>query len=313
MKLQFINNISLDVISGGHIYNAAIIEGFKQKGIEIDYNFSPLNKAYDMSIIDSLSMAETDPDYFNTNKPIIALIHQLPKLQNDCLHFFRTHAKFIVTGAPTKHKLIKLWQINDHDVNIIRPGVSQSWKPKTVFNAEPKRIIIVSNFIRNKGFEMLIQIINQLKHLKLRFDIIGNNQLDKDYAKDIVRWIQNTNANVTFHFNLNRQDVYNRLIESDVFLSLSKSESFGMAIFEALTIGLPCLTYKTGDYNYFENHPNYVGLDSYSERSFSEIIEEWVSHPALYRTFCNTNAQNKRDWKHVVDDFFIYLQNTVSC
>nr|WP_321236194.1 glycosyltransferase family 4 protein [uncultured Psychroserpens sp.] len=311
MKLQFINNISLDVISGGNIYNTAIIEGLRQKGFEIDYNASPVDKDYDMSIVDSLCMNEIDTNRLKHNS--IALIHQLPKLRTDQLNFYRTHTKFIVTGEPTKQELITHWQINENNISIIRPGLHEYWKPKTAYEDQPKRIIIVSNFIQNKGFEMAIQILKRLNHLDLKFDIVGNNKLDKVYAKTIIKSIQHTNANVTFHFNLNQQEVYNQLIESDIFLSLSKSESFGMAIFEALVLGLPCITYKTGDYNYFSSYPNYVGLDDYSENSFSEVLEGWNTNPEHYKSHCNTMSQNKRHWKHVVDEFSMHLTNTITC
>jgi len=313
MKLQFINNISLDVISGGNIYNNAVIDGLKQTGVLIDYNASPLEKNYDLSIIDSLCMNEIKANTLYQNKNLIALIHQLPDLDSNTLDFYKTYSKFIVTGEPTKEVLINDWQVNEDNISIIRPGIPEQWKTKTTFNNKPKRIIIVSNFIQNKGFEMLIKLLKRLNHLNIEFDIVGNNKLDKVYADTIIKSIKQTNANVSFHFNLTRDDMYKRLTNSDIFLSLSKSESFGMAIFEALSLGLPSIAYKTGDYKYFDNHLNYIGLDDYSENSFSKSIEEWLNNPISYKTYCNTNIQNKRYWKQVINEFSIYLKNTVVC
>lgn len=313
MKLQFINNISLDVISGGNIYNNAVIDGLKQKGVFIDYIASPSEKNYDVSIIDSLCMNEIHTNNLNQNKNLIALIHQLPKLDSNTLDFYKTYSKFIVTGEPTKEMLIKDWQVNEDNISIIRPGIPKQWKTKKTFNNKPKRIIIVSNFIENKGFEMLIKLLKVLNPLNIEFDIIGNNKLDEIYADNIIRSIKQTNANVNFHFNLTRDDIYNRLINADIFLSLSKSESFGMAIFEALSLGLPSIAYKTGDYKYFDNHSNYIGIDDYSESSFSKHIEEWINNPITYKTYCNTKIRNKRYWKQVIDEFSGYLKNTKVC
>lgn len=311
MKIEFLNSLSLAIISGGNIYNQAIIEGLREKDFELDYNTIPLDKDYDVSIIDSFCMSEVDPNLLKHNNQIIALIHQMPKLHTRTLNFYRNKAKFIVTGEPTKFELMSLWQVNEKNIQIIRPGVPDYWKPKTVFREKPKCITIVSNFIQNKGFEMLIRILKRLNHLDLRFHVIGNNKLDKVYANRLIKAIQKTSSNVKLHFNLSRDEVHNQLIESDAFLSLSKSETFGMAIFEALSLGLPCIAYKTGDFNYFRRYPNYALFSDYSEDSFIEIIEEWVNNSETYKLYCNTASQNKRNWNHVIDEFSMHLKTIV--
>lgn len=313
MKLQFINKIALDVISGGNIYNKTVIDGLIRKDVSIDYNTSPSRKNYDLSIIDSLCMNKINLNHLDTNKPIIALIHQLPILNSTALDFYKNHSKFIVTGEPSKEMLINAWNVHEDKITIIRPGVPEQWKPKTTFNNKPKRILIVSNFIENKGFEMLIKLLERLNHLNIEFDIIGNNQLDKIYADAIIKSINLTNANVSFYYNLNRDEIYKRFINSDIFLSLSKSESFGMAIFEALSLGLPSIAYKTGDYTYFNNHLNYMRIDNYSEYSFSEIIKEWINNPITYKRYCDIKSRKKRHWNQVVDEFSLCLKNTMIC
>jgi len=314
MKLQFLNTVSLDIISGGNIYNKMIIEGLRQKGIEIDYNTKPVDKDYDLTLVDSLCMDEIDPSNLKRSKQIIALIHQIPKLSSSTLDFYRTHTKFIVTGEPTKLELINLWQVNKKHIRVLRPGVPDSWKPKTVFKDQPKRIIIVSNFIQNKGFETLVDILKHFNHIDLTFHVVGNDQIDKEYANTIINTIQKTSDNVKFYFNLSRDEVYTQLMQSDIFLSLSKSETFGMSLFEALTMGLPCLAYKTGDYNYFSNYDNYALLNVYSKNNFIEVIEQWLTKSKTYKQYCNTSSKNNRSWQDVTEEFSIYIKNnTIAC
>jgi len=312
MKLQFLNSSPLGVISGGNIYNKAVIEGLRQQNIEIDYNTVPLEKDYDISIVDSLYMSEIDFKKLNLEKPIIALIHQIPELNDKSISFYKTHAKFIVTGEITKLELIKLWQINDTNIRIIRPGVPKHWKAKTEFKNVPNRVTIISNFIANKGFELLLNILKCFNHLE--FHIIGNDNLDKPYAEKIIKSINETKSNINLYFNLSRDDVYDQLIKSDIFLSLSKSESFGMSLFEALSLGIPSIAYRTGDFNYFNRFQNYVEISDYSEDRFINIINKWVNNSIDYKSYINTTSLDRRHWDHVVNEFSTYLkQNVIVC
>jgi glycosyltransferase involved in cell wall biosynthesis len=315
MKLQFLNKLALDVVSGGNIYNKIIIEGLKQKNITVDYNTSHTNKKYDFAIVDSLYMNSIDREtLLNQNKQILALIHQIPSLSKDALLFYKTNAKFIVTGKPTKRNLINNWEIDNENISIIRPGISKNWKPKIEFSDKPKHIIIVANLVKNKGFEMFIRTLKRINHLNLTFHIVSNNELDKTYADPIINQIINTSNKVKFHFNLNRDEVYEQLIKSDVFLSLSESETFGMALFEALNLNIPSIAYKTGDYNYFSSFKNYLAHNKYLDDCFIDTIETWINNPSIYKSYCNTSNQIKRSWDDTIEEFSKCLQkNTFVC
>lgn len=308
MKLQFLNSIPLEVISGGNIYNHNIIEGLRHQHIEVDYNTFPLDDDYDFTIVDSLFMTPASIISLRSFSSIIALIHQLPKLDNSAVNFLRTRAKFIVTGNSAKEQLISDWQINDESIQVIRPGISRNWKSKSTFNHKPKRIVVIANFVQHKGFEMLVSILKHLRFSDLDFHVIGNNTLDKTYAENIVKSIQETKANVEFHFNNSRDEVYNQLVASDMLLSLSKFETFGMAIFEALSLGLPSLAFKTGDFNYFRQYSNYIMIEEYSENAFIELIDKLVGNSKTYESYCNKTSQDRREWANVINEFSSYLK-----
>lgn len=311
MRLQFLNSLPLDVISGGNLYNKAIIEGLSQNGFHVDYSNSPQDKAYDISVIDSLCMATINLNALKNSKQIIALIHQIPELDDESLHFYKAHAKFIVTGEPSKLELMNQWQLHEKNIRIIRPGIPDSWTPKTEFKRVPKRILIVANFIRNKGYKMLVKIIKRLNHLDLEFHIVGNDSLDISFAKEIIKSLKSISNKVNLHFNLNRDKVYNQFVKSDIFLNLSKSETFGMSLFEALSLNIPSIAYNAGDSNYFSSFPNYVMVNDYSEDCFIKIITQWVNNPSIYKQYCHLHFKNKRNWNHVNIEFSAYLKNNL--
>jgi len=314
IKIQFVNSIPLEVISGGNIYNAAIIDGLRAKNMSVDYNVKSMLNDYDITIIDSLYMHEFNPKNISNKSQIIGLVHQVPELSIQKRNDYKDCAKFIVTGEPAKIELMHQWQIEERNIEVLRPAISEFWRPKKVFRDKPKRVVMVANFTQNKGFEMLISVLKRLNHLEIEFHIIGNNELNKDYASYIIDAIQKTNNKVSFHFNLNRDEVYQQLLISDVFLSLSKNETFGMAIYEALCMNIPCLAYKSGDYNYFSQFSNYIMIDHYSENQFVYGLKELILNSELYRNSCNITTQHIRVWPDVIDEFEVYLQkNVIAC
>ncbi len=308
MKLQFLNSIPLEIISGGNLYNQMIIANLKKEGISVDYHLKPANNHYDCTIVDSLYMNENSLYNLFEYNNLIALIHQIPELEESALHFYKNKVRFVVTSQSAKKSIVKNWQLNTDKVTVIRPGVSSDWKPKSEFNFPPKRILVVANFVKGKGYEMLIPILNHKAFHNLEFYVVGNNLLDISYAEGIVSEIKKTKADVKFHLNSSREEVYQLLLASDIFLSLSQSETFGMAIFEALNMGLPTISFKTGDYLYFKQYNNYLMLDTYDESSFIQSIESLINTQEESKMPLITTFENRREWPQVCAEFSQFLK-----
>ncbi|NRB61314.1 MAG: glycosyltransferase family 4 protein [Winogradskyella sp.] len=311
MYIEFLNNISLNIISGGNRYNQNIIEGLINKGHTVDYHVESKHNHYDLCILDSLVLNSIDYSKFHNNTPIFALIHQIPKIEAHKIEFLRDRAKCIVTGNPTKTELIDTWHLNPKNVTVIRPGIELTWNGKTTFKDIPKRILLVANFIENKGYEMLITLIETLEREEFEFRIVGNNDLNPSYAEHIIERLKQTNANVVILDKIDRNDLYLEFINADIFLSLSKSESFGMAIFEALTLNIPTISYKTGDYMFFETFKNYLPIENYNVKHFTSALLNWHSKPEDYSKFCNASNSTQRSWEMVTNEFHDFLTSNI--
>lgn len=308
MRLEFINSIPLELISGGNLYNQRIIGCLKKNGISVDYHLKPSNQNYDYTIVDSLYLNENVVEGLENCNNLVALIHQIPELKESALHFYKNKALFVVTSQSAKNTIVKNWQLHSDKVTVIQPGVPSDWKPKIEFNFPLKRILLVANFVGGKGYEMLIQILNHKAFPDLEFHVVGNNGHDKSYAESIISEIKKTKADVQFHLNSSKEEVYQQLLASDIFLSLSTSETFGMAIYEALNVGLPTIGYKTGDYAYFKQYDNYLMLDVYDEISFIESIENLIHSQQQSKVELTTIFENRREWPQVCAEFSQFLK-----
>ena len=302
MKIQFLNSISLKVISGGNIYNQQIKKGLQEKGHQVDYNITAINKNYDLTIVDSLFLNDYGAEAIKNQQRIYVLIHQIPELTNDDLSFLKSNAQFIVTGFPVKDELKEKWQLDIDKIHLVRPGVSDNLKPKGSGLIKVKRVILNSNFIKRKQLELLIPLTQKMNHPNVQFHVIGNPDIDKEYADKLKIRLKNELKNqISFHFNQTTKEVFSFLNEADLFLSLSKHETFGMAIFEALSLNLLCLCFETGDLPLFKSYKNYFGIPMNAIDKMSEVLSDWcengvqvseMNHPLRYWNYVNDEFES---------------------
>ncbi|WP_297432221.1 glycosyltransferase [uncultured Cetobacterium sp.] len=104
--------------------------------------------------------------------------------------------------------------------------------------------ITVSVLNERKNVEFLVNVIYKLyyeENIKnIKFKIIGNGPFYNKILNKITELkLENV---INLCGNIKREEVYNLLKQSDIFLFSSKSEGFGLSVVEALKIGLPVIT-----------------------------------------------------------------------
>jgi glycosyltransferase involved in cell wall biosynthesis len=124
-------------------------------------------------------------------------------------------------------------------------------------------VIFVGNLITSKGIELIFQLSVKLKDFN--FTLVGGNTSDSD---ELFKKYKGENVKVVGP--LKRNEVYQYLEESDIFLFPSHTEGFPMAIVEAMAVGLPILSSNVGslpemvdfgDGGFFHNHEDIDGFE----------------------------------------------------
>ena len=164
----------------------------------------------------------------NTIKELFAkfwmkdLIRHLKRLDN-----------FVVLTEEDK----KTWKELNNVICIPNPIALASVKKSLLEN---KNVIAVGRYVYQKGFDMLLQAwsIVRKKHPDWYLNIYGEGERD-EYTK-IAKEL---NISKSCHLNGATSSIKDKYEESSIFVLSSRFEGLPMVIIEAMTYGLPCVSF----------------------------------------------------------------------
>lgn len=140
--------------------------------------------------------------------------------------------KFIVLSEEDK----KEWK-GINKIQVINNPIAKY--PSSYSDCRKKRAIAVGRYTRQKGFDLLIDAWKDVekKHTDWYLDIFGtgDNNTYQQYA------IKNNVKNV--RCNKATNDIYAQYINSSMYILSSRYEGFGLVLAEAMSCGLPAISF----------------------------------------------------------------------
>lgn len=117
-------------------------------------------------------------------------------------------------------------------------------KIKTDIKMDDKcfNICSIGRLVKSKQVDKLLSTIKELKdkNLKVKAYIIG----DGPEKENLEKYVEENNLNDNVIFTGVLTNPYNILKQADLFVSLSKHESLGLVLLEALILDIPVLSYS---------------------------------------------------------------------
>lgn len=113
-----------------------------------------------------------------------------------------------------------------------------SFIPYNQKNIQSKKIIAVGRYVYQKGFDLLLEAWKEVnrKYPDWELNIYGNGNR-KQYKILIDEELNNC------HLNAATSDIAEKYAESSIFVLSSRFEGFGMVLVEAMSCGLPCVSF----------------------------------------------------------------------
>lgn len=145
--------------------------------------------------------------------------------------------------------------------------------PENISKLSEKRIISVGRLSKEKGYIDLIEIFNKFHHQypKWHLDIVGNGSERNKIVDRIYQY--HLNDSVTVHGYLKKPELHELLSKSSIYLMTSYTESFGIVLIEAMSYGIPCISFTSaeGANDLIENGVNGFLIEN---RDFDEMISK---------------------------------------
>lgn len=99
-----------------------------------------------------------------------------------------------------------------------------------------------------KGVHYLVRAMALLENYPLTLHIIGDLEIDHDYAQEVIRLTRalHLEDRIVFHGLVPQEALWQQYAQADVFVLPSLWEGYGIALLEAMAFGLPIVATRVG-------------------------------------------------------------------
>jgi glycosyltransferase involved in cell wall biosynthesis len=135
---------------------------------------------------------------------------------------------------------------------VVEPGVCAEPSPTMPEASAELSVVVVGNVVPGKGIEAWLRALEATLGVsdRVRVSIVGSLTLAPDYAERCQRLVSGSaqlRERVVFLGSLSQPETWAVLAESELFVSASRMESYGIALAEARVIGVPILAVNAGN------------------------------------------------------------------
>lgn len=179
------------------------------------------------------------------------------------LKAFHWAEKIIANSEYTKDILLADFDMRPEKIEVIPHGVDSLETPKENTGKKKNNLIsllYVGVLTEKKCVHYIIQAVGELKKRRRQahLTIIGEGDLEHQLKK--LAKALDIEDNISWRKPLFGEELRRRFIEADIFLLLSRDESYGIVVAEALAAGTPCIVTKTTALTEFLAEPGCFGV-----------------------------------------------------
>ena len=148
---------------------------------------------------------------------------------------------------------------------------------QTHSNCKSKRIISVGRFAEQKGYDLLIQAWSRIAQTypDWEVNIYGNGE----QASILNDLIAKYNIKDSFKLSKPSKNIEEKYFESSIYVMSSRFEGFGLVLIEAMSCGLPCISFDChhGPAEIISNGENGILVENGNVEQLAQAIEELIN------------------------------------
>jgi glycosyltransferase involved in cell wall biosynthesis len=165
------------------------------------------------------------------------------------------------------------------------------FNPSVISTCENKRVITVGRFVYQKGYDYLVDVWKQINNLHPDWHlVIYGTGPDEELIKRLI--LQKEVKNISIHPPV--KDIAAEYSASSIYVLTSRFEGFGMVLIEAMSCGLPCVSFDCpcGPSDIITDGTEGFLIPSYDIKTFVSKLSELMSDNHLRRGMGRQGRQN---------------------
>ncbi|MGO4595900.1 glycosyltransferase family 4 protein [Leifsonia sp. 2TAF2] len=254
-------------VSGGNVYDRRIVDGLRADGWEV--RMLGVRDAVDglqralagvpdgtLLLVDGL-LAGPEPDALlrHGDRLLLALLAHMPPGNDDSAaadalrSAFRSARLVIATSAWTRSELIAQDAVAPDRIVVAHPGADVTAGAESRPSADGGRLLCVGVVAPHKGQDVLVEALSSLREVPAwSCTFAGSLDVDPDFVARLRATVTEAGLaeRVDFAGVLTGSALDEASARADLLVAPSRSESFGMAVADALARGIPVLASGVG-------------------------------------------------------------------
>jgi glycosyltransferase involved in cell wall biosynthesis len=169
------------------------------------------------------------------------------------------------------------------------------------------KLVSTGVFFPYRNYEVILRAMKILadKNIECSLSIIGSTYLDPEYAESIRKNAESLRLGVKIYGEITNEELRNIYLDSHLFVFMNIEQSWGLAIFEAMSCGLPVIiSNSVGATEVIKETKGVSIIDPHNENELAREIIRFVDEKNYYQ-FSREVFQLSRKW----DWDTVYSQN----
>jgi glycosyltransferase involved in cell wall biosynthesis len=277
--IEAIKNIDSDIIISTRAFHNKLLGKYAKEGtvnIAWEHSHHNNNKRY----INALVKSCKNMDY------LISVSKELNSFYKDKIDNGKTKCKYI--------------------------ALSLDYFPEDKSTLSKKEITAIGRLSKEKGFEDLIDVFNLVhqNHPDWKLNIVGDG-IEKDKIIEKINTL-GLEESVIMHGFKNENEIHDILATTSIYVMTSFTESFGLVLLEAMSYGIPCLSFDSarGSLEIIDNNINGFVIKNRNIKRMANKIDDLIEDrnvrrllgkEALKKALRFSKDRVRQDWINLIE------------
>lgn len=193
----------------------------------------------------------------------------------------KSTTKITVNVTKNAHRVDKALGVS---AEVVYCGVDLRNEVLAKKSVDPKKIRLLSTgvFFKYRNYETFLQVHKELETLgyNVESSIIGSTKFDNVYAEKIKNLVHELNIKCDILGDISENELISKYENSDFFFFLNVDQSWGLAVFEAMNLGLPVIVSNSvGAIELLTDDVNAIILDPNDAGGIANSVVSLINNP----------------------------------